>query len=104
MNYSIHFISLLLLASGLSVRAQEERAMTFEEMVGWEHISEQRISNDGKWVFCKMEPWRGDASIQLYNGKGEEKAGFQACFNSTVQRFIPISVGNKSSFLGNGRS
>lgn len=47
MNYSIHFISLLLLASGLSVRAQEKRAMTFEEMVGWEHISEQRISNDG---------------------------------------------------------
>ena len=66
MNYSIHFISLLLLASGLAVRAQEKRAMTFEEMVGWEHI--------------------------------------QACFNSTVQRFIPISVGNKSSFLGNDRS
>ena len=43
------------MASGLSVRAQEKRAMTFEEMVGWEHISEQRISNDGKWVFCKME-------------------------------------------------
>lgn len=73
MNYSIHFISLLLLASGLSVRAQEKRAMTFEEMVGWEHISEQRISDDGKWVFCKMEPWRGDASIQLYNGKEKRK-------------------------------
>ena len=58
MSNSIHLISLLLLASGLSVHAQEKRAMTFDEMVGWERISEQRISDNGKWVFCKMEPWR----------------------------------------------
>ena len=64
MSNSIHLISLLLLASGLSVHAQEKRAMTFDEMVGWERISEQRISDNGKWVFCKMEPWRGDATIQ----------------------------------------
>lgn len=77
MSNSIHLISLLLLTSGLSIQAQEKRAMTFDEMVGWERISEQRISDDGKWVFCKMEPWRGDATIQLYNGKGEEKETFK---------------------------
>ena len=53
MSNSIHLISLLLLASGLSIHAQEKRAMTFDEMVGWERISEQRISDNGKWVFCK---------------------------------------------------
>ena len=73
MSNSVHLISLLLLASGLSLHAQEKRAMTFDEMVGWERISEQRISDNGKWVFCKMEPWRGDATILLYNDKGEEK-------------------------------
>lgn len=83
MNYTIYFISLLLLASGLRVQAQEKRAMTFDEMVGWERISEQRISDNGKWVFCKMEPWRGDATIRLYNGKGEEKATFKPA--STAQ-------------------
>lgn len=83
MNYTRYFISLLLLASGLSVQAQEKRAMTFDEMVGWERISEQRISDNGKWVFCKMEPWRGDAAIRLYNGKGEEKATFKPA--STAQ-------------------
>ena len=77
MSNSIHLISLLLLASGLSVHAQEKRAMTFDEMVGWERISEQRISDNGKWVFCKMEPWRGDATILLYNDKGEEKGSFK---------------------------
>ena len=49
MSNSIHLISLLLLASGLSIHAQEKRAMTFDEMVGWERISEQRISDNGKW-------------------------------------------------------
>ena len=39
MSNSIHLISLLLLASGLSIHAQEKRAMTFDEMVGWERIS-----------------------------------------------------------------
>ncbi len=69
MSNSIHLISLLLLASGLSIQAQEKRAMTFDEMVGWKRISEQRISDNGKWVFCKMEPWRGDATILLYKEK-----------------------------------
>ena len=46
MSNSIHLISLLLLASGLSIQAQEKRAMTFDEMVGWERISEQRISDN----------------------------------------------------------
>lgn len=73
MSNSIHLISLLLLASGLSIQAQEKRAMTFDEMVGWERISEQRISDNGKWVFCKMEPWRGDATILLYNIKEKRK-------------------------------
>ena len=56
---------------------QEKRAMTFDEMVSWERISEQQISNDGKWVYCKMEPWRGDATVFLYNEKGEEAGRFK---------------------------
>lgn len=60
------------------VSAQEaKKAMTFEEMVGWKRITEKTISNDGKWVACKMEPWRGDASIFVYNSKGEQTASFQ---------------------------
>ena len=79
MNQSIHtFISLFIAASGLSlVQAQEKRAMTFDEMVSWERISEQQISNDGKWVYCKMEPWRGDATVLVYNEKGEEAGRFK---------------------------
>lgn len=57
--------------------AQEaKKAMTFDEMVNWKRITEQAISHDGKWVACKMEPWRGDASIFVYNAKGEMSASF----------------------------
>lgn len=54
-----------------------KKTMTWEEVVGWNRITEQQISDDGKWVVCKMEPWRGDATIRLYNAKGEDIATFQ---------------------------
>lgn len=79
MNYSKHFISLILLAIGLPayLQAEEKKAMTFEQMVGWERISAQTISDDGNWVSCKMEPWQGDATIYLYDRKGEKKTTFR---------------------------
>ena len=77
MNYTRHFISLILLASGLFVQAQEKRAMNFDDMVGWERISEQRLSNNGQWVSCKMEPSRGDATVYLYDRTGKEIASYK---------------------------
>lgn len=88
MNYTRHFISFILLATGLFVQAQEKRAMNFDDMVGWERISEQRLSNNGQWVSCKMEPWRGDATVYLYNNKGEEKASYTPASGA---RFSPSS-------------
>ena len=97
MSNSIHLISLLLLASGLSIHAQEKRAMTFDEMVGWERISEQRISDNGKWVFCKMEPWRGDATILLYNDKGEEKGSFKPAAKAQFSSSSEYLFGDKNA-------
>lgn len=65
------------LSAYCTLSAQEtKKAMTFDEMVSWKRITEQAISHDGKWVACKMEPWRGDASIFVYNAKGEMTASF----------------------------
>lgn len=76
MSYSKQLVCLLLLAAGLSAEAQEKKAMTFEQMVEWKRISAQSISDDGNWVSCKTEPWKGDATLHLYNRKGDEKATF----------------------------
>ena len=77
MNYSKYFIFLICLATGLPALAQNKKAMTFDQLAGWEHITSQSISDDGNWVACKMEPWQGDATLYLYNRKGEEKAAFR---------------------------
>ena len=78
--------------------------MTFDEMVGWERISEQRISDNGKWVFCKMEPWRGDATILLYNDKGEEKGSFKpaakAQFSSSSEYLLVTKTRSEERRVG----
>lgn len=94
MNYSKLFLCLIVMAKVLSVQAQDKKAMTFDEMVGWEHITARKISNDGNWVTCKMEPWQGDATIYLYNKKGEEKKYFKPAVDaefSASSRFLLVT-------------
>lgn len=77
MNHLKQLILFICLSVYCGAYAQEaKKAMTFEEMVSWKRITERTISHDGKWVACKMEPWRGDASIFVYNAKGEMAASF----------------------------
>ena len=77
MKYFKQWVLFICLSVYCSASAQEvKKAMTFDEMVSWKRITEQKISHDGKWVACKMEPWWGDASIFVYNAKGEMTASF----------------------------
>ena len=77
MKYFKQWVLFICLSVYCNASAQEvKKAMTFDEMVSWKRITEQKISHDGKWVACKMEPWRGDASIFVYNAKGEMTASF----------------------------
>lgn len=77
MKYIKQLIFILCLSVYCTASAQEtKKAMTFDELVSWQRISEKTISHDGKWVACKMEPWRGDATIMVYNAKGETTASF----------------------------
>ena len=52
------------------------KSLTVEDLASWQRISGQAISNDGKWVACKMEPWTGDATVRLYEAQGKEIASF----------------------------
>ena len=52
------------------------KSLSVDDLAAWQKISEQAISNDGKWVACKMEPYRGDATIYLYSTDGKEIATF----------------------------
>lgn len=95
MGYLKQLLLFICLSVNCSVYAQEAKmAMTFDEMINWKRITQQTISHDGKWVACKMEPWRGDASIFVYNAKGEMIASFLPAFRaefSASSRFLLVT-------------
>lgn len=52
------------------------RSLTVDDLTAWQRITAQTISDDGRWVACKMEPWEGDATLHLYGAQGKEAASF----------------------------
>ena len=56
--------------------ADSSKSLTVDNLVAWQRISGQAISDNGKWVACKMEPWEGDAVVNLYDAQGKELATF----------------------------
>lgn len=52
------------------------KSLTVDDLVTWQRITDREISDNGKWVACKMEPWEGDATVYLYAGQGQETATF----------------------------
>lgn len=52
------------------------KSLTIDDLVTWQRITDREISDNGKWVACKMEPWEGDATIYLYAAQGQETATF----------------------------
>ena len=52
------------------------KRVTIDDLVTWQRITDREISDNGKWVACKMEPWEGDATVYLYAAQGQETATF----------------------------
>lgn len=74
----VKYLALVLCIGNLSpVMAQTaSKSLTVDNLVAWQRISGQAISDNGKWVACKMEPWEGDAVVNLYDAQGKELATF----------------------------
>ena len=52
------------------------KSLAVDDLVTWQRITDREISDNGKWVACKMEPWEGDATVYLYAAQGQETATF----------------------------
>ena len=52
------------------------KSLTIDDLVTWQRITDREISDNGKWVACKMEPWEGDATVYLCAAQGQETATF----------------------------
>ncbi len=55
----------------ISVYAQEKKALTFDEILKWNRITEKKLSNNGEVAAYKLEPWKGDPVLKLADKDGE---------------------------------
>jgi dipeptidyl aminopeptidase/acylaminoacyl peptidase len=56
-----------------SVFAQSvKKPLTHKDILKWERITETVISNNGKFIVYKQEPWKGDPTLKITTPKAEE--------------------------------
>ncbi len=70
------------------------KSLTVDDLVAWKRITGQAISDDGKWVACKMEPWEGDATVELYDANGNKQFDVPKADNflfSASSRYLVVS-------------
>ncbi len=73
-NFATILIMLVLVSS---VFAQtEKRPLTHGDVLKWNRITETIISNNGKFIVYKQEPWKGDPILKITTPKAEEIASF----------------------------
>jgi dipeptidyl aminopeptidase/acylaminoacyl peptidase len=49
-----------------------KKPLTHDDILKWERITETVISNDGKFIVYKKEPWKGDPRLKITTPKAEE--------------------------------
>jgi len=69
-NTLLLFVLLVLFEIAFS--QDEKRPLTHEDILKWERITETVISNDGKYIVYKQEPWKGDPTLKITTQKAEE--------------------------------
>ncbi|MBU1013946.1 MAG: prolyl oligopeptidase family serine peptidase [Bacteroidetes bacterium] len=68
----ITFLALFILFAS-TITAQNKKSLTFDDILKWNRITEQMISNDGKFVVYKNEPWKGDPVLKISSSAGVEQ-------------------------------
>lgn len=51
----------------------QKRPLDIDAIESWKRITETVISPDGHWIAYKIEPWRGDSRVCLYNCDGQKR-------------------------------
>ena len=87
MKNFLALLALLIISAGLSAQT-EKQLLTFDDILKWNRITETHLSNNGKYVAWKEEPWKGDATLKISTPDAEEVATFNC---GTKARFTPDS-------------
>ena len=87
MKNFLSLLALLIISAGLSAQ-NEKRLLTFDDIIKWNRITETHLSNNGKYIAWKEEPWKGDATLKISTPDAEEVATFNY---GTKAQFTPDS-------------
>lgn len=84
-----------MLLAALQAFPQGKKAMTIDDLVTWNRISERVISDDGTLMAFKTEPSQGDPVITLFDGNGVLKATFGCATGAAISadsRFLFFTI------------
>ncbi|MEA1877069.1 MAG: prolyl oligopeptidase family serine peptidase [Bacteroidota bacterium] len=80
----------------------QKRPLEPEDVLKWNRITEQRISNDGQYIVYNAQPWKGDPELFITNIKGEQINSF-ACGTGSVitedSKFLIFTIQPESELV-----
>jgi len=71
MKNTVFLITLLFFAEFILAQSTK-KPLAHDDILKWERITETVISNDGKYIVYKQEPWKGDPTLKITTPKAEE--------------------------------
>lgn len=72
-----------------------KKPLTHDDILKWERITETVISNDGKIIIYKLEPWKGDPTLKITTPKGEEVSSIKCGTDAQItfdSKFVIYSL------------
>ncbi|MEL6943098.1 MAG: S9 family peptidase, partial [Bacteroidota bacterium] len=72
-----------------------KKTLGHEELVTWNNIRTEQISEDGNWIIYHLHPEQGNKSLKIYNTKTKKTATFQRAEEAELSadsRFVVFKI------------
>ena len=83
--------AILLLITGMELRAQQKKPLDHTVYDSWQNIGERKISNDGKWIAYTIDVQEGDGELVVQSSDNQ--------FRKTFARGYGIQFTNDNQYL-----
>ncbi|MFI3263161.1 MAG: prolyl oligopeptidase family serine peptidase, partial [Rikenellaceae bacterium] len=80
-------LTLCLVFSSFMSIAQDKKALTWDDILGWNRVTSSSITDDGQYISVQTTPWLGDATLEV--------------FDKNAKSVITFSNAKESQFLNN---
>ncbi|MEN6618428.1 MAG: prolyl oligopeptidase family serine peptidase [Rikenellaceae bacterium] len=97
MSRTLIIFALTIFSSCVLSAQTEKKLLTVDDLVKWNRITEKKISDDGRWVATKYEPWKGVSLVKLFDNKGKEHLSADSATNinfSPDSKFLIFKKGD----------